>query len=47
MNGTVVLCHQGKIQDNLVLSAELIMKTGPRKDFLKVTFRASFALTKG
>ena len=38
MNGTVVLCHQGKIQDNLVLSAELIMKIGLRKGFLKVSF---------
>ena len=47
MNGTVVMCLKGKIQDNLVLSAELIMKIGLRKDFLKVTFRASFALTKG
>ena len=42
-----MLRRQGKIQDNLVLSAELIMKIGLRKDFLKVTFRASFALTKG
>ena len=33
MNGTVVLCHQGKIQDNLVFSAELIMKTALVKIF--------------
>ena len=33
MNGTVVLCLYGKIQDNLVLSAELIMKIGLRKTF--------------
>ena len=35
----------GEIQDNLVLSAELIMKIGLRKDFLEVTV-ALFALTK-